>query len=437
MRKYIIIFILLLSFQGLSADRYWVSGTGTWDAADGTHWSATSGGGGGASAPGTSDNAIFNSASGLSGATVTTSGDITVYSVTWSATNGTLVIATNLYLSGATGTLWTVTSGMTLTATSSSIVMNVGTITGNVTWDGGGKTYATVTLLTGNGFNTYITGINIFSTLNLNSTAVGQETYLLGANQTIAASGLMVFSGQSNTLRLLVAGGSGATARAYGTTRTITFGALATVGTSQYVDLMDIAISGILWDASAITGNSGDCGGNSGITFTTATTCFWVSDNGSWSTAAMWKTTSGGAVTNRVPLPQDSCVFDANSFSGNTKTVIIDMPRAGKSINLSGVTKTSITLSNILAFEFYGDLKFASGILGYNGYNVSFAGRGRTFYIDTKGLGFGGAIDINAPTGTYELLSAFSTYVSSNYSTFNYGTFDAKTYNVYLTSVKI
>ena len=52
-------------------DRYWVGGTGTWDAATTTNWSATSGGGGGASAPTSTDNAIFDSSSNATLYTVT------------------------------------------------------------------------------------------------------------------------------------------------------------------------------------------------------------------------------------------------------------------------------------------------------------------------------------------------------------------------------
>jgi hypothetical protein len=40
------------------ASRYWVGGTGTWDQT--AHWSATSGGAGGASVPTLSDDVIFN-----------------------------------------------------------------------------------------------------------------------------------------------------------------------------------------------------------------------------------------------------------------------------------------------------------------------------------------------------------------------------------------
>ncbi len=53
------------------ADRYWVGSTGTWDASTTTHWSATSGGVGGASAPTAADPVIIDGNSGVG--TITTS----------------------------------------------------------------------------------------------------------------------------------------------------------------------------------------------------------------------------------------------------------------------------------------------------------------------------------------------------------------------------
>ena len=55
------------------ADRYWVLGTGTWDATTTTNWSASSGGAGGASVPTASDNVFFdaNSNVGVTAFTVT------------------------------------------------------------------------------------------------------------------------------------------------------------------------------------------------------------------------------------------------------------------------------------------------------------------------------------------------------------------------------
>jgi len=53
------------------ATRYWVGGTGTWDSASTTNWSATSGGAAGASAPISVDDVIFDSLSGTGTCTTT------------------------------------------------------------------------------------------------------------------------------------------------------------------------------------------------------------------------------------------------------------------------------------------------------------------------------------------------------------------------------
>ena len=47
------------------ADRYWILGTGTWDATSTTNWSASSGGAGGASVPTASDNVFFDANSNV------------------------------------------------------------------------------------------------------------------------------------------------------------------------------------------------------------------------------------------------------------------------------------------------------------------------------------------------------------------------------------
>ena len=58
------------------ASRFWVGGTGTWDASDTTHWAATSGGAGGQSVPTASDTATFDASSGGGTVTVNTTVNI-------------------------------------------------------------------------------------------------------------------------------------------------------------------------------------------------------------------------------------------------------------------------------------------------------------------------------------------------------------------------
>lgn len=64
------------------ANRFWRGGAGTWDASATTNWSTSSGGAGGASAPTTSDDAIFDTNSGLTNGLVVTINGGTANNVT-------------------------------------------------------------------------------------------------------------------------------------------------------------------------------------------------------------------------------------------------------------------------------------------------------------------------------------------------------------------
>lgn len=85
------------------ADRFWVGGTGTWDASSTANWSATSGGAAGASAPTSADNVFFDAGSDAGGIFTVTIGtgavcnNITAGSLDFT---GTLNIATSLNIYG-------------------------------------------------------------------------------------------------------------------------------------------------------------------------------------------------------------------------------------------------------------------------------------------------------------------------------------------------
>jgi hypothetical protein len=91
------------------AARYWVGGSGTWDASDTTHWSATTGGAGGASAPTAADTVNFDASSGTA-AVVTVTATAVSLSTTINKSDINLSLSGNVTLCTAAGTL-TLTAG--------------------------------------------------------------------------------------------------------------------------------------------------------------------------------------------------------------------------------------------------------------------------------------------------------------------------------------
>lgn len=98
------------------ATRYWVGGTGTWDASATTHWSASSGGASGASVPGSTDAVIFDGSSGGGTCTVT---ETICGSLTTTGFAGTISGAGVLTVAGSViiGSGTTITTQVSITGT--------------------------------------------------------------------------------------------------------------------------------------------------------------------------------------------------------------------------------------------------------------------------------------------------------------------------------
>lgn len=94
------------------ANRYWVGGTGTWDASSTTHWSASSGGASGASVPTSADDVYFDANSG--GGTVNKATTPLVNSLSFSGFAGTISGVGQINFGG---NLDVGTSGTALTST--------------------------------------------------------------------------------------------------------------------------------------------------------------------------------------------------------------------------------------------------------------------------------------------------------------------------------
>lgn len=430
------------------ANRYWVGGSGTWNASDTTHWSASSGGAGGASVPTSSDSAVFD---GLS------DGGAGSYVVTHSGTTNCLDLTTgapssgNLTLGGSgiinfygslylyTGLVRTFTGNWIALATSGTKTLFFGgsKITANGLSLNGSATYQLLDTLTMVGNS--ILAIGPSAAFDPNGCGVvveGSQAAQMQGTWTFydltytggGATARWLLSADFSVSHVLTVNGTSATARVLvrsnllGTARKIT---AATVVVTN-ADFQDITGAGAAsWNLSAITGNSGDCGGNSGITFTSGINLYWqhgasASYNFSDGATRFFLATNGGGGAGRAPLPQDSCFFDANSFAAGSKTVVQDMPRIG-AIDWTGVTNTP-TFSPTTAASFFGSITLASGMtLTASTATYTYEGRGAST-ITSAGKSWGKPFVIDCVGGSLTMQDAFSitaqqlTHTSGNFS---------------------
>lgn len=223
------------------ATRYWVGGTGTWDSSDTSHWSASSGGSAGASAPTTSDAAIFDANSG--GGTVTLS---LPNCASVDFTGSTCTVTGNLQqcygdvtlASGGTYTSLTIWPGL----------LGSGTVTSN------GKTIAKLVVS-----STTITCADALSATEIdirNSSALK-----LKASVTSSVSTFTTPSSGANGVLTSGSNGTRATLSDSSGTNSVT-----------YLSIKDIAFTGgATWNADSTCFDNGN---NTGITFPTASASF-------------------------------------------------------------------------------------------------------------------------------------------------------------------
>lgn len=360
----------------------------------------------------------------LTNGTLDTNGQTVSLGIFSSSNSNTRVLtlgASSITCSGVS-TPWDITTStnLTLNANTSTI-----TLTGDTyNFRGGGKTYATVVLNISGSNALY--GANTFGTLTITGAAVESSYLLLDDNQTI--TGTLTMNGNSATYRLLVG------ANGTGLTKTLT---AATVSAS-YLNLVDITGAGAgSWNLSAITGLSGDCQGNSNITFTTGTNLYWYKNTGTWEDASKWFLASGGTGgAGRIPLPQDNVFFDANSFDTGSQQVdgFISLDLC-KNMTWTGVTNSPVLNFNPFRYM-YGSMTLSSG-MQLNPISSTFVFAGRTACTLFSGgqtiSDFG--IGIDAPGGTLSLADNLTTTVC-NFILYN-GTFDLNNFNATLDNVVV
>jgi hypothetical protein len=324
------------------------------------------------------------------------------------ANTRTLTLGTSAITMTGTGNVWN--AGGTVTAFT--ITANTATITttgANATVALSTKNWNGMSVIM-NGTGTGILAAGVGATLaNFTRNGTATKTDNIQFGNSITFTGTLTLNGNSSINRLLVQSDT------FNTNRTLT---AATVSVTN-ADFQDITGAGAgSWNLAAITGLSGDCGGNSGITFTTSSTQTWSgTSGGSWSTNA-W--------TTRVPLPQDDVIISSAFIA--SQTISAFMPRVGRSIDWTGSTGAPIWDFSSLQNTIYGSVTLAAGMTLSGTQKILFSGRG-AYTITSNGVTFAntGGIGLYAPTGTYTLQSNL---VTSGTFDLNTGTLNMNNFNV-------
>src|SRR3990167_5891253 len=424
--------------------RYWVGGSGTWDASDTTHWSASSGGAGGASVPTSSDDAIFDANSGTT--TCTLSGVIQCANFDASATS--LLIFT-----GTTNTFsvygnFTLKSGMTWSH--SGTIKLAATTTGKTGFFGFSSTAGNTRVLT-LGSSTINCNYLVFNeiyratlTFNYNTSTIDVVTPATTANvggmtfynlklriggtnfgSDVAISGNptitndLTITGYDTQYRLLVR------SDVLGTQRTITANNIVSLTNTDFRDI--IGAGAATWTGTSI----GDHGGNSGITTTTPVTRYWVGQGGSWADNT-WATTSGGAAGASMPIAQDTAIFDANSFNAAGQTITVNVVGVAGILDFTNVTNNpaiTFNVGGVTPMEIYGSLTLKSGMTWTTQTSTLAFGSRSPITITTAGVTVNQSLQIRT-FGTTVTLGDDLTIANGETLTLSNGTLDANNKNV-------
>lgn len=316
------------------ATRYWVLGSGTWDTTTTTNWSATSGGAGGASAPTSADDVIFDANSNVG---------TTAFTVTMGATANCLSFSTG----GAGGALDAV---MTLSLGATSVLNVYGSFTlpaTNLTWTAtSGATLQFAATTTGNTITT--NGVNMLASY-VYVTGVG-GSWTLGSAWT-STQGFVVLSGTFDT------GNYNLTCNAFisnGTsTRALTLGS-STVTASNGANSFTFTSTGLTFNAgtSTLVVSAGGAFTGAGLTFY----------NVSFTSTTIGVTITGANTYNnmtfaaRTGAGYTSIIITGNQTINGTLTIPVTSNPILRTIFLASTYGTPITIT--AAVVSLGDVDF-------------------------------------------------------------------------------
>lgn len=300
----------------------------------------------------------------------------------------------------------------------SDYTINAGTSILNIsgtTFYGQGKTFYDVNFTS----NVAINGVNTFHNLTRIGTAAINNSLSLVFNQTVTGT-LTITGNNATNNRLLIRCSS------VGIQKTLTSANNAITN----CDFRDIKGAGAgSWDFSAV--EIGDCGGNSDITFRAGESRYYYQNTGNFHDAKWFSATGGGGSAVGMPLPQDTAVFNADSFSGGS-TLTIANARIG-SLDMSAVdSAVALSLSN--SYEVYGNYVLGNNITWNFGSNLPITLLGRGNYNLTAYAVNIYQILVNCLSGKYTCQSNLNTTYDTGSATgsiyITSGTIDFNDYNI-------
>lgn len=357
------------------ANRYWVGGSGNWNTASTTNWSATSGGTGGASLPTAADSVFFDQAGTY---TVTCSNalnclDITVSagSVTFAAgTSPTLAIFGSMSL--LAGTVWSAAIPSTFSATTTGKTVTTNGVTlSSVTFNGVGGGWAlgsalntnatlSTTLTNGslalNGFdlstgtfssnNTNTRNITFGSNfINLITTNAG-STCISMANATgFTFTGTGGFKAQADITRTFVFGTVGGTvANAPNLTLTGSGTAVQTITTNSWFNKLDFGTTAFA--LTSVSVNVSSLILSSGGTFDALTPIFTTTQT--WT--PQFSKTLGGIGVNSVNGIATLTLGGAQLFSATSTILLINgtLDLGGYDITVQSISSNNTNTRSIV-----------------------------------------------------------------------------------------
>jgi hypothetical protein len=217
-----------------------------------------------------------------------------------------------------------------------------------------------VVVALGDSSQLYIDSAKTVASLSVTTNSVNNHDMGLLLDGNLTISGTFSMTNNNTQIRSII--------RSYtiGVQRTIT---AATVSITGSLDIEDILGAGAgSWDLSSI--NSGNCGGNSGITFRSPRTYYAVMADGKQDYDNIWSTSSGGSPggTSVFPLPQDTIVFNNSSFSTPGSIFLFHFGGNNGNVDASAVT-TSHAIS--LPRKIHGNVNYTgSGLSNAGDYSI-------------------------------------------------------------------